>query len=66
VDYNIEEAYNNMSSLSKEDISFPDKFFNLTREQERFIMNLYFADRDSVKRELLQAIEEMKETINDL
>ena len=64
--YEIEEAYNNMSSSAKEDIGFPDNFFNLTREQERFIMGLYLTDRDSVKNTLLHSIEEMKETINDI
>lgn len=64
--YKIEDAYNTMSSLAKEDVGFPDNFFNLTREQERFIMSLYFTDRASIRRELLQTIEEMKETINDI
>jgi hypothetical protein len=63
---NIEEAYNQMSTITKEDINFPDNFINLTREQEQFIMDLYFTDRESVKKELLQSIEEMKEAINDL
>lgn len=62
----VEEAYNQMSTITKEDINFPDNFINLTREQEQFIMDLYFTDRESVKKELLQSIEEMKETINDL
>jgi len=66
VTYKIEDAYNTMSSLAKEDVGFPDNFFNLTREQERFIMSLYFTDRASIRRELLQTIEEMKETINDI
>lgn len=64
--YNIEDAYNTMSSSAKEDVGFPDNFFNLTREQERFIMGLYFTDRASIRRDLLQTIEEMKETINDI
>jgi len=64
--YEIEKAYNNMSSITKEDVGFPDNFINLTREQEQFIMDLYFTDRNSIKIELLQSIEEMKETINDL
>jgi hypothetical protein len=55
-----------MSSSAKEDVGFPDNFFNLTREQERFIMGLYFTDRASIRRDLLQTIEEMKETINDI
>lgn len=62
----IEEAYNEMSTITKEDINFPDNFINLTREQEQFIMDLYFTDRESVKRELLQSVEEMKEAINDI
>ena len=62
----IEEAYNSMSSLAKEDVNFPDNFISLTREQERFIMNLYFTDRDLVRGELLKSIEEMKEVINEI
>ena len=64
--YNIENAYNNMSTIAKEDINFPDRFINLTNKQEQFIIDLYFTDRDAVKKELLQSIEEMKETINDI
>jgi len=70
---NIEEAYNRLPTLTKEDITFPDNFINLTREQEQFIIELYFTDiesektdRESVKKELLQSIEEMKEIINDI
>ena len=62
----VEEAYNKMSSITKEDINFPDNFINLTREQERFIMDLYFTDRESIRRDLLSAIEEMKEAVNDI
>tara|TARA_B100001250_G_C19590608_1_gene696174 strand:+ start:262 stop:462 length:201 start_codon:yes stop_codon:yes gene_type:complete len=62
----IEEAYNNMSSITKEDVGFPDNFISLTREQEQFIIDLYFIDSDGIKNRLMQSIEEMKETINDI
>ena len=62
----VEETYNAMSYSIKEDVGFPDSFINLTREQERFIMDLYFADKEIVKCELLQSIEEMKEIINEI
>jgi len=55
-----------MSSITKEDVGFPDNFISLTREQEQFIIDLYFIDSDGIKNRLMQSIEEMKETINDI
>ena len=61
----IEEIYNNISYSTKEDIGFPSLFIYLTTEQEQFIMEL-FNNKTSVKKDLLEMVEEMREIINDI
>ncbi|MDB4348872.1 hypothetical protein OAA64_00955 [bacterium] len=62
----IEETYNNLATITKEDIGFPSNFINLTTEQERFIIDMYFTDRELIRKDLAQLTEEMKEIINDI
>lgn len=62
----IEDAYNDMSYITKEDIGFPQVYMFLTIEQESFILELFKIERDTVKKELLETVEEMKDLINEL
>ena len=62
----LQEVYDIMPTHVKEAINFPDNFNLLTNDQQRFIMDLYIFDRAVVKKELLEAIEEMKELVNDI
>ena len=62
----IEEAYNGMSTFVKEDAGFPENFISLTREQETFIMDLVDFERDSLKKEILETLEEVQELVNEL
>ncbi len=62
----FEAAYNRIPYDTKQEIGFPDAFIFLTREQERFIMELFQDERDTIKKELLETIEEMKGLINEL
>ena len=63
---NLQEIYDSMPTHVKEAINFPDNFNLLTNDQQRFIMDLYIFDRATVKKELLEIIEEMKELVNDI
>ena len=62
----IEDVYNGISTFVKEEINFPDNFINLTREQETFIMDLVDFERDSIKKEILETLEEVQELVNEL
>ena len=62
----IEDAYNGMSTFVKEEAGFPDTFINLTREQESFIMDLFDFERDSLKKEILETLEEIQGLVNEL
>lgn len=62
----LEEAYDNMSYNLKEATGFPPSFIFLTREQESFIIELYNRERQVVKRELLETVEDLKGLINEI
>lgn len=62
----IEDAYNGMSTFAKEEVGFPDNFINLTIEQERFIMDLVDFERDSIKKDILETLEEARDLVNEL
>jgi hypothetical protein len=62
----IEDTYNGMSTFVKEEAGFPDTFISLTREQESFIMDLFDFERDSLKKEILETLEEIQGLVNEL
>lgn len=62
----IEETYDIMPSIIKEHAGMPDSYKDLTNEQERFIMEMFQIDRETVKATLLETVEEMKELVNDI
>ncbi len=62
----IEDTYNGMSTFAKEEVGFPDTFINLTREQESFIMELFDFERNFLKGEMLVALKEMKDLVDEL
>ena len=62
----LEEAYNNISYATKEEVGFPTAYIYLTTDQEQFIIDLFDYNREEVKRELLETIDEMREIINDI
>ena len=62
----IEDTYNGMSTFVKEEAGFPDTFINLTREQESFIMELFDFERNFLKGEMLVALKEMKDLVDEL
>ena len=62
----IEDAYNEMSYIAKEDIGWPQAYIFLTREQEQFIIELFENERYAVKEALLETVEEMKGLIDEL
>jgi len=62
----LEEAYNDMSYNLKEAVDFPPSFIFLTREQESFIIELFNNERQVVKRELLETVEDLKGLINEI
>ena len=62
----IEDAYNNMPTFTKEDAGFPDNFINLTREQESFIMDLFDFERDSLKKDILETLDEVRGLVDEL
>tara|TARA_B100000941_G_C28306704_1_gene449353 strand:+ start:328 stop:528 length:201 start_codon:yes stop_codon:yes gene_type:complete len=61
-----EQAYNNLSYHLKADIGFPDAYIFLTTEQERFIIEMFYNEREAVKEALLEAVDEMKGLIDEL
>lgn len=62
----IEDAYNEMSYTTKEDIGWPQAYIFLTREQESFILELFNTEREAVKKELQESLEEMKGLVDEL
>ena len=62
----IEDIYNELPTFTKEEVGFPDNFISLTREQETFIMDLVDFERDSIKKEILETLEEVQELVNEL
>ncbi len=63
---NIEDTYNMMPTVIKEHAGLPDNYFNLTTDQKRFIMEMFQFDRETVKKSLLETLEEMKGLVNEL
>tara|TARA_B100001094_G_scaffold327717_2_gene386517 strand:+ start:563 stop:766 length:204 start_codon:yes stop_codon:yes gene_type:complete len=62
----LEAIYNEIPYQVKDEVGFPDVYIFLTLEQERFIMDLFQNERETVKRTLLETIKEMKELVNEL
>jgi hypothetical protein len=62
----LEQAYNDMSYATKEDVGFPAAYIFLTREQESFIMELFHNERSAVKEGLLETLKEMKELVDEI
>ena len=62
----IEDAYNEMSYIAKEDIGWPQAYIFLTREQESFILELFNTEREAVKKALQESLEEMKGLVDEL
>ena len=62
----IEDIYNELPTFTKEEVGFPDNFISLTREQETFIMDLVDFERDFIKKEILETLEEVQDLVNEL
>jgi hypothetical protein len=62
----IEDRYNNLSDLAKEDIGFPSTYLYLTNAQESFILDILDGHEKAIKKELTSLLEEMKELIDDI
>jgi len=62
----LEAIYNEIPYQVKDEVGFPDVYIFLTREQERFIMDLFQNEREAVRETLLETIKEMKELVNEL
>jgi hypothetical protein len=62
----IEDHYNNLSNLTKEDIGFPSTYLYLTNAQESFILDILSGHEKAIKEELTSLLEEMKELVDDI
>lgn len=63
---NLEESYDFIPALIKEHAGLPDLYKDLTNAQERFIIEMFKNDRETVKQSLLETVEDMKELVNEL
>ena len=62
----IEETYNTMPSIIKEQAGLPDSYINLTADQKRFIIEMFEIDREAVKATLIETLDEMKGLVDEL
>ena len=62
----IEENYNMMPTILKEHAGMPDNFIDLTTDQKRFIIEMFYIDRELVRTSLLETLEEMKGLVDEL
>lgn len=65
-DSRVRAAYNALPSVVKEHAGLPDLFYNLSTDQERFILEMFESDVKTIKKELLDAVDEMKGLIDEL
>ena len=62
----IEERYNNLCNMVKEDIGFPTGYLFLTAAQETFIIDILKGHEKIIKKDLSLLLEDMKELIDDI
>lgn len=55
-----------MPSIVKEHADLPDMYYNLSAEQERFILEMFGSDVATIKKELHEALDEMKGLVDEL
>ena len=66
ISLSIEERYNDLSDLTKEDIGFPSTYLYLTNAQESFILDILSGHEKAIKEELSSLLGEMKELVDDI
>jgi len=66
ISLSIEERYNDLSDLTKEDIGFPSTYLCLTNAQESFILDILSGHEKAIKEELSSLLGEMKELVDDI
>lgn len=65
-DSRIQTAYDAVPSVVKEHAGLPDMYYNLSADQERFILEMFGSDVTSIKSELNEALDEMKGLVDEL
>lgn len=65
-DSRVQNTYDAIPLVIKEHAGLPDSYYNLTPDQERFILEMFDSDVKAVKKELLDTLEEMKGLIDEL
>ena len=65
-DSRVQGAYDAIPSVIKEHAGLPDSYYNLTSDQERFILEMFGTDVKTIKKELLETLDEMKGLIDEL
>ena len=55
-----------MPSIVKEHAGLPDMYYNLSADQERFVLEMFGSDVTSIKKELHEALDEMKGLVDEL
>ena len=65
-DSRIQSAYDAVPSIVKEHADLPDMYYNLSAEQERFILEMFGSDVATIKKELHEALDEMKGLVDEL
>ena len=63
---NVELIYNSLPTIIKDHAGLPDLYHDLSIEQERFMVEMYVRDLSATKKELLDAVDELKGVINEL
>tara|TARA_R100000908_G_C3670637_1_gene93686 strand:+ start:206 stop:439 length:234 start_codon:yes stop_codon:yes gene_type:complete len=61
-----EQRYNDLPDNTKDEIGFPTNYLYLTIEQERFILDLLDGHKKTIKTELLDMMDEMKELVDEI
>ena len=65
-DNRVQRVYNTIPSVIKEHAGLPDSYYHLTSDQERFILEMFDSDVKTIKKELLETLDEMKGLIDEL
>ncbi len=65
-DSRVQNAYDAISTVVKEHAGLPDSYYNLTPDQERFILEMFNSDVKVIKKELLDTLDEMKGLVDEL